>query len=406
MIIGEAGIGKTALAEQLAAEAADDGATVLRARCYEAERSLFLQPVVEAVAPAVSRMPAAALRDLLGEHAAAAAALLPEAAALLGPPPSWRGSPDMERRRSFQAMTALLTGLAAHGPALLFVDDLQYAGQATVEFIHYLARHVRGSRLLTVVTVRAEHDTDVASALDPVATRVEVGPLGAAAVEQLARAAGHGGLAGPILQRTRGHTLFVVEVLRALAGGDTGVPGSLRSAVQARVRRTGAGAETLLRAASVLGSAVDPAVLGDLLDLGTATALELCETALEARLLVVSGRDYEFANDLIREVMYASTPGRPGWPTTAGRPICSPGSRSRWPGIPRPPATGPGRRGPGCSRPRTRCAGTRSATRARWPRRPSMRPGAPGTPRWERARSSCAGGRGRRPVRTTARWPT
>ena len=308
MIIGEAGIGKTALAEQLAAEAADDGATVLRARCYEAERSLFLQPVVEAVALAVSRMPAGALRELLGEHTAAAAALLPEAAALLGPPPSWRGSPDMERRRSFQAMAALLTGLAARGPVLLFVDDLQYAGQATVEFIHYLARHVRGSRLLTMVTVRAEHDTDVGSALDPVATRVEVGPLGAAAVEQLARAAGHGGLACLILQRTRGHTLFVVEVLRALTGGDSGVPGSLRSAVQARVRRTGAGAETLLRAASVLGSAVDPVVLGDLLDLGTATALELCETALEARLLVVSGRDYEFANDLIREVMYASTP--------------------------------------------------------------------------------------------------
>ena len=308
MIIGEAGIGKTALAEDLAAEAADDGATVLRTRCYEAERSLFLQPVVEAVAPAVSRMPAAALRDLLGEHAAAAAALLPEAAALLGPPPSWRGSPDMERRRSFQAMTALLTGLAAHGPALLVVDDLQYAGQATVEFIHYLARHLRGSRLLTVVTVRAEHDSEIGSTLDGVATRVEVGPLSAAAVEQLARAAGHGGLAGPILQRTRGHTLFVVEVLRALAGGDAGVPGSLRSAVQARVRRTGAGAETLLRAAAVLGSAVDPVVLGDLLGLRPATALELCETALEARLLVVSGRDYEFANDLIREVMYASTP--------------------------------------------------------------------------------------------------
>ena len=86
------------------------------------------------------------------------------------------------------------------------------------------------------------------------------------------------------------------------------MPGSLRSAVQARVRRTGAGAETLLRAAAVLGSAVDPVVLGDLLGLRQATALELCETALEARLLVVSGRDYEFANDLIREVMYTSTP--------------------------------------------------------------------------------------------------
>ena len=45
-----------------------------------------------------------------------------------------------------------------------------------------------------------------------------------------------------------------------------------------------------------------------MLDLVPATALELCEAALGARLLVVSGRDYEFANDLIREVLYASTP--------------------------------------------------------------------------------------------------
>jgi DNA-binding SARP family transcriptional activator len=308
MIIGEAGIGKTALAEDLAADADQDGATVLRTRCYEAERSLFLQPIAEAIAPVVSRMPASTLRQLLGEHAPAFATLLPEAAALLGPPPSWHGSPDMERRRSFQAVTAFLAGLADRSPVLLVVDDLQYAGQSTVEFLHYLGRQVSGSRLLTVVTVRAEHDAEIGSALAPAASRVEVGPLSAAAVEQLATQAGQGTLAGPILQRTQGHTLFVVEVLRALAGGDTGVPESLRSAVQARVRQTGAAAESLLRAASVLGAAIDPLTLAELLELTPAAAVDLCEQALSARLLVVSGRDYEFANDLIREVLYATTP--------------------------------------------------------------------------------------------------
>jgi DNA-binding SARP family transcriptional activator len=308
MIIGEAGIGKTALAEDLAVDAGRDGATVLRTRCYEAERSLFLQPIAEAVAPLVSRMSASALRQLLGEHAPAVAALLPEAAALLGPPPSWHGSADMERRRSFQAVTAFLVGLADRSPVLLVVDDLQYAGQSTVEFLHYLGRQVSGSRLLTVVTVRAEHDAEIGSALAPTASRVEVGPLSAAAVEQLAAQAGQGALAGPILQRTQGHTLFVVEVLRALAGGDTGVPESLRSAVQARVRQTGAAAESLLRAGSVLGAAIDPLTLGELLELTPAAAVDLCEQALQARLLVVSGRDYEFANDLIREVLYATTP--------------------------------------------------------------------------------------------------
>jgi DNA-binding SARP family transcriptional activator len=307
-IVGEAGIGKTALAEFLAAEAAENGGTVLRTRCYETERSLFLQPIVEAIAPVVASTSASTLRQLLGEHAMAAAWLLPEVAAILGPPPPGRGSMEMERRRAFEAVRAFLRGLAEHHPVLVLVDDLQYAGQSTVELIHFLGRQPAGARLLVVATVRAENDAQIGAALAPVARRVEVGPLGPGAVGQLAHAAGHGELAGRILEQTRGHTLFVVEVLGALMSGDAGVPESLRIAVQARVRRAGPPVEALLRAAAVLGATVDPLTLGDMLGLVPATALELCEAALAARLLAVSGRDYEFANDLIREVLYASTP--------------------------------------------------------------------------------------------------
>ncbi len=307
-IVGEAGIGKTALAEFLAAEATADGGTVLRTRCYETERSLFLQPIVEAIAPVVASASASALRQLLGEHAAAAAGLLPEVAAILGPPPPGRGSMEMERRRAFEAVRAFLRGLAERNPVLVLVDDLQYAGQSTVELMHFLGREPTGARLLVVATVRAENDAQIGAALAPVARRAEVGPLGPDAVAQLARAAGQGELADRILEQTRGHTLFVVAVLRALTSGDAGVPESLRTAVQARVRRAGPPVEALLRAAAVLGATVDPLTLGGMLDLVPAAAVELCEAALEARLLVVSGRDYEFANDLIREVLYASTP--------------------------------------------------------------------------------------------------
>src|SRR5690349_18114601 len=174
--------------------------------------------------------------------------------------------------------------------------------------MHFLGREPAGTRLLMVATVRADNDAQVDVALAPVSRRVEVGPLDADAVAQLARAAGRDELAGRILERTRGHTLFVVEVLRALASGEEGVPESLRTAVQARVRRAGPQVETLLRAAAVLGATVDPLTVGVMLDLVPATALELCEAALGARLLAVRGRDYEFANDLIREVLYASTP--------------------------------------------------------------------------------------------------
>jgi DNA-binding SARP family transcriptional activator len=308
LIVGEAGIGKTTLAEFIAAEAEQSGATVLRSRCYETERSLFLQPIVEALTPAVGRLSAARLREILGRHAAAAAALLPTVADVLGPASSGRESVEMGRRHAFEAVTALLRGLASQTPVLVVIDDLQYAGQSTVELLHFLGRQVTDSRLLTLVTVRAEQMAEIGAALEPVADRVDVGPLAPTAVQLLAQDAGQGAFAADILQRTRGHTLFVVEVLRALRGGDAGVPESLRSAVQARVRSAGAPVETLLRAAAVVGAALDPLTLGALLDLAPAAAVDLCEQGLRAKLLIVSGRHYEFANDLIREVLYATTP--------------------------------------------------------------------------------------------------
>ncbi|HEY7324494.1 MAG TPA: AAA family ATPase [Streptosporangiaceae bacterium] len=308
LIVGEAGIGKTTLAEVLAADVITHGATVLRARCYETERSLFLQPIVEAVSPVVSRMAGASLRELLGGYAPVVAALLPAAAEALGPARPGRGSALMARRRAFEAVTTLLRGLADRSPVLLFVDDLHCAGQSTVELLHFLGRQLAGSRTLIVTTVRAEHGAEIAAALDPVATRVDLGPLADGAIEQLASQAGLGSHAADILARTRGHTLFVVEVLRALRGGEAGLPESLRAVVQVRVERAGPQVASLLRAAAVLGTTVDPLTVAALLDLPPATAVDLCEQALRGRLLAVSGRDYEFANDLIRDVLYATTP--------------------------------------------------------------------------------------------------
>ena len=308
LVVGEAGIGKTRLAEALAAEAASAGGVVLSSRCYETERSLFLQPVVEALLPAVTGRPAVELRQLLGDDAPPFAALVPEAAAVLGPVPAEQVAVDMQRRRAFHSVVAFLRGLGARSPVLLVLDDLQYAGQSTIEFVHYLARHAGGTPLLVVATVRAENDWEVSAALADVASRVEVGPLGADAVGQLAGQAGQVGLADRILRQTRGHTLFVVEVLRALAEGDGGLPESLRSAVQRRTRRLGADAEQLLRVAAVLGAAVDPATVAGVADVPPAAALRHCERALRARLLVAAGRDFEFANDLIREALYATTP--------------------------------------------------------------------------------------------------
>ena len=140
LVVGEAGIGKTRLAEALAAEAASVGGLVLPSRCYETERSLFLQPVVEALLPAITGRPAVELRQLLGDDAPPFAALVPEAAAALGPMPAEQVAVDMQRRRAFHSVVAFLRGLGARSPVLLVLDDLQYAGQSTIGLVRHHSR--------------------------------------------------------------------------------------------------------------------------------------------------------------------------------------------------------------------------------------------------------------------------
>jgi DNA-binding SARP family transcriptional activator len=315
LLVGEAGIGKTRLAAEVAAVAAATGGVVLHVRCYEAERGLFLQPVVEALGPVLGSLAAGELRRVAGESAPALAVLIPSLDPLLRPEPIARGAPDLERRKAFDAVTDVVGRLSVRGPVLLLLDDLHNAGRATVELLHYMSRRLGSSRVLALATIRREEGQEALAALDPVAAVIDVQALSPDAVAELAASYGQTHLAELILGRTRGHTLFVIETLGALASGRDGIPDSLQAAVLARVHRTGRDTEVLLRAAAVLGATLDTGHLAGMLDVSPREVLDRCEQALAARLLVVADRDFEFANDLVREVLYDSTPPpiRLGW---------------------------------------------------------------------------------------------
>ena len=320
-------------------------------------------------------------------------------------------------------MTAFVLAAAEHAPVLLSLDDLQNAGRATVELLHYLIRHARRGRLLVVATVRAEEGAGVIDSLAPVSTRIDLGTLPSAAVADLAAEAGLADQADAVSQRTRGHTLFVVETLRALAAGTTGIPESLEAAVLARVRRAGPAVEAALRAASVLGASFNPATLAGLLGESPHAVVGTCTAAENARLLVVTERDYEFASDLVQEVLYATTPGParvayhsqaadlltsrpeamaghaaaagdlgPGGPRLAAGRGTGAGPRGRGrrrrAADPERRSGGPGRRpggpGPLAARPRPRAGDCRPTTRTRsvTSRRRSRPPAGPGTCGW------------------------
>jgi DNA-binding SARP family transcriptional activator/tetratricopeptide (TPR) repeat protein len=308
LLVGEAGIGKTRLAAEMVAAAASTGGTVLHSRCYETERALFLQPVVEAVSPALARLAPSELRKVVGDHAAALAALVPAFIPVLHPEPLVRGAVEIERRRSFDAITEVIGRLAARSPVLLVLDDLHNAGRATVELLHYLSRQLSTSRVLILATIRREEGRESVAALAEGAQVIEVGALSPDAVADLAASCGQAHLVDHILQQTRGHTLFVIETLAALESGGEGVPPSLQAAVLERVARVGPDVETALRAAAVLGAALDVADLVAMLDISMPAVLDRCQRAFAGGLLLVADREYEFANDLVREVLYDSTP--------------------------------------------------------------------------------------------------
>jgi DNA-binding SARP family transcriptional activator/tetratricopeptide (TPR) repeat protein len=308
LVVGEGGIGKTRLAAALAALVESTGGTVLRSRCYASEQSLFLQPFLDALAGPLTATSPDRLRELAGPQAAALVTLLPDLGPVLGHAPLERGSAEFELRRAYDAVTHVLRGLAADRPTLLVLDDLHNAGLATVQLLHYLARRPAGSRLLVLATIRAEEGEPALDALAEVTERLDLGPLPAAAVSRLVADAGQHELAETIMRRTRGHTLFVVETLRALAAGDRGAPESLQQVVLARLRRVGPATDELMRAGAVLGATVDPATVAAMIGVPPHLAAQRCEVAAAARLLVLVGRSYEFANDLVQEVIYATTP--------------------------------------------------------------------------------------------------
>jgi hypothetical protein len=306
LLAGEGGIGKTRLADEFATSVEAAGARVLIARCYAGERSLFLQPFLDAVGPELAALPGNRLRVMAGPRAAALLGLWPELAGALGTAVTPLGS-EIGVRHVFEVLTAVIGGLTDDRPVLVLLDDLHNAGLASIELLHYMMRHVGRSRLLVVATMRVGAGSSTLDVLDEVAERVPLGPLPDEAVIGLAQDAGQSEHAATILRRTRGHPLFVVEILRSLAAGESGPPETLLSAVLAQLGRAGSEVEAVVRAGAVLGATVDPDLVGKMLDLAPHEAAQRCEQAVSAGLLVVADRSYEFANDVIQEVLYAST---------------------------------------------------------------------------------------------------
>ena len=307
LVRGEAGIGKTRLLEAAGDVARATGGLVLDGRCHPSERSLFLQPFVDALRPALTTTGPTTLHALVEGHREAWASMLPELGEVLrrtGPPAS---DPDLRRRRCFDAVAATLDRLGRERPVLLRVDDLQDGGAATVDLLGHLGSRLAAAPVVLLGAVRAD-DVEVVPRLGGRAVVLDLGGLTRADVGALAAAAGVEAAADEVMERTAGHSLSVVESLRAIASGDEGLPESLAAAVLGRVERLPQASRTTLEAAAVLRRRLAPRMLADLVGTTEVEAARRCEELVRHGLLVRSDASYEFANDLLQEVLHGALP--------------------------------------------------------------------------------------------------
>ena len=307
LVAGVPGIGKTRLLAELTELAEASGGLVLATRCRPGERSLFLQPFVEVLRPVLLSLPAATLRSLLGGHLAAWTRLLPELGELFGPGPVPEVSHDLARRRSFDAVVAVVVGLAQRQPVLVALDDVQYGADVTADLVAHLAARLDRAPVLVVAAARTDglpRLPQLTGHADPLV----LGPIPPSAVDALASAAGFGGHAPEVQARSRGHPLSVVASLQSLASGTDGVPHDLAGAVVGQLGLLDPEQAQLVAAASVLGTRVEPLVLARLVDRPEVEVVLTCEHLVRSGLMTTAGADYDFANDLVQEAVLATVP--------------------------------------------------------------------------------------------------
>ena len=156
LITGAPGIGKTRLAEELAARAADAGLRVAWGRCHDHEAAPPYWPWAEAIRALASGLPAAELEQLAGPDAGVIVRLVPELGERLGGGPAEAADEESQqaRFRLFDAVTTLLLRTAAREPLAIVLDDVHAADADSLSLLVFLAPRLRGGRLLVICTAR------------------------------------------------------------------------------------------------------------------------------------------------------------------------------------------------------------------------------------------------------------
>jgi DNA-binding SARP family transcriptional activator len=333
---GEAGIGKTRLAEELLIWAKRQGIATAATRSYAIEGPLAYAPVISWLRTETLRRAVLHVDDVwLTELARLLPELMTERPDLPRPEPlteSW------QRQRLFEAITH--TVLAADQPLMLFIDDLQWADEQTLALLHYLVRFDPQAKLLLIGTVRPEEVTASHSLLALLSelrgseqmTDINLGRLNEEETAALARHVTARELDATerayLYRETEGNPLFVVETLR-IKQSDTqfrasglrplgsdqevavnvvqvAIPSTIHAVIEQRLSFLSAEARALTEVAAVTGRQFTFRVVAQASNQDEDTVVTALDELWQRRIIREREGDvYDFSHDKIREVAYS-----------------------------------------------------------------------------------------------------
>jgi DNA-binding SARP family transcriptional activator/tetratricopeptide (TPR) repeat protein len=323
-VMGEAGIGKTRLVNELVREIQPLQAQVWLGRAYESDRILTFGPWVDAIRTSGLVRGDASLRALNPLWAAELGRLVPE---LVESSPKAASHVD-NARRIFEAVTQLVKHAIDSHPLVLILEDMHWADELSVRLLSFLARRVAEWPMLLVITAR-EEEVDARSALrrmlnelrlvgvlQPVVLSALRQTATATLVHQLAQSDGKSFEPEPVVQQiwavSRGNPFMIVEAVQALGDAVTrSVPGTVpltpvvREAVASRLARLSEQGRRLIAVAAVIGRVFEFPVLQRASGLRKLAAAEGVDDLIRRRFLNVVPHGLEVTHDWVREVAYS-----------------------------------------------------------------------------------------------------
>ncbi|MFD3585388.1 ATP-binding protein [Streptomyces sp. NPDC058683] len=289
LLVGEAGIGKTALVEEAVSRAGD--CRVLFGRADPDEGAPAFWPWLRLLESAVGGL-SPALLSLVDEGESATVA----------------------RFRAIHATVGALRNAAAAGPLMLVLEDLHWADQASLALLGALCREIAGSGIFVLATSRPP-GPDLPEAEVLTLGAWDVGAVGAY-LRVYAGGPVHGTWSEVVHRLGGGSPLYTRELVRLLAAqdrlaypaGDIDLPDGLRRLVGRRTAGLSAVTRQLLAVASALGSEIDVTVLARATGPLPPSALA---DAVEAGILIDdpwTPQALRFAHDLVRQALYQDLP--------------------------------------------------------------------------------------------------